>query len=185
MTASRPPGRKIFRAAGRKASNTSSSRLTAILRAWNTRVQGWILERGSRKTGIEQLGKFGRRGDLFLAPGGNDRAHGLPPPFLLPVISEEAPETSLFPRIDDLPRRQRLFRIHPHIQGAFPHETKPFFRLIELHRRDAKVNENPVGFLNLAGQRGKISMDEGHFGAEKGKASSRRFLAPRDPDRFR
>ncbi len=50
-TQMRPPGLRRSAAMSRKASRRSSSRLTAILSAMNTRVAGWILGPGARPRG--------------------------------------------------------------------------------------------------------------------------------------
>ncbi len=105
----------------------------------------------------DDLGELAGRFDR-LGPPGFDNPSGDPAtvPFF-PKLIKEVRQFLFRPGPNNLGRREFLFRVESHVQGAFPGEAKAAIRPGQLIRREPEVQQEPVhrfqpqAFENLQG----------------------------------
>src|SRR5688572_1075375 len=74
----------------------------------------------------------------------HNRPRNLARPALLSIYIEDVCDL-LFPVcVDDIRSRQWLLPVHAHVQRAFTHKGKPPVRIVEHHRGNADIRQNPI-----------------------------------------
>ena len=147
ITASRPPGRSIRTAAGSAASSAPSSSLTAIRSAWKTRFAGWPSPKragvGIAVLIVSTSSPVRSNGRSIAAA--DDLPRDLPRVALLAVAAEDQRQLALVGLVDELPRRELGRRVHAHVERRVGRVREAALRPVELHRRDAEVEQDRVG----------------------------------------
>ena len=166
MTAMRPPGLSIRIAAGSAASSAPSSSLTAIRSAWKTRLAGWPSPKRAG-VGIACLIVSARSIGALERPLGapaHDRARDLPRVALLAEALEDQRELALVGLVHELARRELGRGVHAHVERRVGGVREAALRPVELHRRDAEVEQDCVR-LDVVG--GELVEDERELAAQE------------------
>ena len=146
-TARRPPGRTSAAAAERTASSSSSSPLTAMRSAWKTRAAILLAQvelRAGRRRRLERGGEVGGRAERPRSRRSPARSAGSR---VLAVLPIGVGDLLRRPLVEDRRGGERAAArrlVHPHVERAVAHEREAALRRVELVRRDAEVEEQPV-----------------------------------------
>ena len=73
-----------------------------------------------------------------------DRPRKPPRLRLIPILPEHPSQLGLTPTVHRLGSRELLPQIHPHVERAIVLKTEPAFRVVELWRTDAQIEQHAV-----------------------------------------
>mmetsp|Transcript_4359 Transcript_4359/g.11836 ORF Transcript_4359/g.11836 Transcript_4359/m.11836 type:complete len:214 (-) Transcript_4359:543-1184(-) len=85
-----------------------------------------------------------RGADDFMLSGPNDPAGHLAPHFLFSIVSDDAAQLSLRPRVDCLFCAQSSPGVHAHVQGSLTQEAETTFSCVNLHGGHPQVHQHAV-----------------------------------------
>ena len=144
MTASRPPGFKIFTAAVQPAFQRTDLVVHRDPQRLKNLRRRMRLFSAARREPLDQFRQLPRRLKFPLRAVVNNRP-GKPP--RLAFVAKFPKNLRQFFRaraVHQIRRRQRLPVVHPHVQRAVLLETEPAFRRIQLRRTHAQIQQHAV-----------------------------------------
>ena len=177
MTARRPPGPSSRRAVGSACSSDSSSSLTTIRSAWKTRLAGCPSpkRRGAGMAARTTSTRSVVRSNGCSAAPADDGPGDLPREALLAVAAEDVGELALAQLVDDVGGRPRRRDVHAHVERRIGRVREAALGPVDLHARDAEVEEDRVGLDVVVGQ---LAEHDGEVAAQEPRLDARVPLEP-------
>ena len=153
MTAIRPPGASISSAAGQGGLESAQLVVDGDPERLEDPPPMPVAEPGGRRDrGLDRLHELARRLERMLAPLTNDALRDLPRIALLAVRAEDLRQLPLLALVHELAGRNVRGRVHAHVQRRVGRVREPALGPVELHARDAEVEEDRVGAAAVVGE---------------------------------
>ena len=106
--------------------------------------------RGNR--GLDRVDELAGPLERLLAAAASDRPRDLPRVALLAVLLEDRGQVALALLVHELARRELRVRVHAHVERRVDRVREAALREVDLHARDAEVEQHCVGAHAVRGQ---------------------------------
>ncbi len=147
ITARRPPGRSISTAAGKRCLELAELVVDGDPQCLEDALGGMPLAEagGRRDRRLDHVDEIAGAEERLLGAATHDRTGDRARVALLPVAAEDRRQLALVPGVDDRRGGDFAGRIHPHVERRVGGVREAALRPVDLHRRDADVEQDRVG----------------------------------------